>query len=185
MLFVGDYFVAQAENLGYFEYTSFAHVTGLDMNKILSKKEIKLEEGYGTLADYAASFKNIEAVYIMISAESISWMDVPTFVKKYTAFVDEIISAFPEAHIYVQPILPINEEKAAKRGYTITNAAINTINGYIFEMAEERNIWILDMAKTFADKEGKLPEEFTTNGIRFEKDTYELWSEYILKHKAH
>ena len=112
-------------------------------------------------------------------------MDVPTFVKKYTAFVDEIVSAFPEAHIYVQPILPINEEKAAKRGYTITNAAINTINGYIFEMAEERNIWILDMAKTFADKEEKLPEEFTTNGIRFEKDTYELWSEYILKHKAH
>jgi glycosyltransferase involved in cell wall biosynthesis len=61
----------------------------------------------------------------------------------------------------------------------------NGVNGYIFEMAEEKNIWILDMAKIFADSEGKLPEEFTTNGIRFEKDTYELWSDFILKHKAH
>lgn len=184
-LFVGDYFVAQAENLGYFEYTRFAHATGLDMSTILTKKEFKLGEDYVTLSDYAASFENTEAVYIMISAESISWMDVPTFVKKYTAFVDEIVSSFPEAHIYIQPILPINEEKAAKRGYTVTNEAIEKINEYIFALAEERSFWILDMAEIFKDDDGKLPEEFTTNGIRFEKDTYELWSNYIVTHKAH
>jgi lysophospholipase L1-like esterase len=112
-------------------------------------------------------------------------MDVPTFVKKYIAFVDEIISGFPEAHIYVQPVLPINEEKAAKRGYTVTNERINQINEYILSLAEERSLWVLDMAESFKDKEGKLPEEYTTNGIRFEKDTYEIWSEYILTHKAH
>lgn len=184
-LFVGDYFVAQAENLGYFEHTGFAHVTGLDMSTILTKKELKLGEDYVTLSDYAASFEDVEAVYIMISAESISWMDVPTFVKKYTAFVEGILKSFPEAHIYVQPILPINEEKAAKRGYTVTNDAIRKINEYIFSFAEENSIWILDMVSAFADDEGKLPEELTTNGIRFERDTYEIWSNYLVTHKAH
>ncbi len=184
-LFVGDYFVAQAENLGYFEYTNFAHVTGLDMSTMLTKKELKLGESYVTLSDYAASFEEIEAVYIMISAESVSWMDCPTFVKKYTAFAESIVSAYPEAHIYVQPVLPINEEKAAKRGYTVTNEAIDKINEYIFALAEEKSFWILDMAEIFKDKEGKLPDEHTTNGIRFEKDTYELWSDYIVTHKAH
>lgn len=184
-LFVGDYFLAQAHGLGYFERAKFAYTSELDMNTMLTKKVLKLNDEYVTLTDFAAAYEDIEAVYIVISAESVSWMDVPTFVKKYTAFVEEIRKSFPGAHIYVQPVLPINEEKAAKRGYTVTNEAIGKINGYIFDYAEENNIWILDMASAFADKEGKLPEEFTTNGIRFEKDTYEIWSNYIVTHKAH
>ncbi len=184
-LFVGDYFVSQIDNIGSFEWSKFAYSTDLDMNTMLTKKVIKLEDSYVTVADYAASFSNIEAVYIVISAESVSWMDCPTFVKKYTAFVDEITAAFPEAHIYVQPILPINEEKAKKRGYSVTNEKINAINEYIYSIANERNFWILDMASLFKNEKGELPEEYTTNGIRFEKDTYELWAEYIVTHKAH
>ena len=45
---------------------------------------------------------------------------------------------YPEAHIYVQPIFPINEEKAAKRGYSVTNEKIRQINEYIFSFAEEK-----------------------------------------------
>ena len=186
-LFVGDYFLSQVHSLGYFDRSKFAYATDLDMNTMLTKKVLKLEDKYVTLVDYAKSFsgKDIEAVYITISAESVSWMDVPTFVKKYTAFVDEIISAFPKAHIYIQPILPINEEKTAKRGYSVTNDKINKINEYIYAYAEENSIWILDMTKSFADKNGVLPEEYTTNGIRFEKDTYKIWSSYVLTHKMH
>jgi lysophospholipase L1-like esterase len=157
------------------------------MNTMLTKKVIKTEEGYVTLTDYAETFtdKEIEAVYIVISAESVSWMDVPTFVKKYTTFVEGIVSVYPEAHIYVQPIFPINEEKAAKRGYSVTNEKIRQINEYIFEYAEENSIWILDLYGEFVNKEGILPEEYTTNGIRFEKETYEIWSNYVVTHKAH
>lgn len=184
-LFVGDYFVSQLENLGYFAESKFAYSADLDMNTMLTKKVIKLEDKYVTVSDYAASFKDVEAVYIIISAESVSWMDCPTFVKKYTVFVNEIASAFPKAHIYVQPILPINEEKSIKRGYSVTNEKINMINEYIYSIAEEKSFWILDMAKEFSDKSGSLPIEYTTNGIRFEKDTYEIWSNYVLTHKAH
>ena len=184
-LFVGDYFVSQAENLGFFEHTQYAYVTGLDMNTMLTKKVIKTETGYVTLSDYVKTFENVDAVYIMISAESVSWMDVPTFVKKYTVFAKEIAAAHPDAHIYIQPVLPINEEKAAKRGYTVTNERINQINEYLFALAEENSFWILDMAGDFINKEGYLPAESTTNGIRFEKSTYEIWSDYIVKHKAH
>ena len=186
-LFVGDYFLSQVHSLGYFDSSRFAYTTDLDMNTMLTKKVIKTEEGYVKLTDYAGSFagNDIKAVYIVISAESVSWMDVPTFVKKYTTFVEGIISIYPEAHIYVQPIFPINEEKAAKRGYSVTNEKIRQINEYIFSFAEENSIWILDMYGEFADKNGMLPTEYTTNGIRFEKDTYKIWSDYVVTHKAH
>ncbi|MBR3953008.1 MAG: hypothetical protein IKJ82_05290 [Oscillospiraceae bacterium] len=184
-LFVGDYFISQAQSLGYFEHTKFAYATGLDMNTMLTKKVLKYEEEYLTLADYVGKFDGVEAVYIMISAESVSWMDVPTFVKKYTAFVDDIIAAQPDAHIYIQPILPINEEKAKKRSYSVTNEKINQINSYLFSMAEEKSIWILDMHDEFLGGGSELPAEYTTNGIRFEKDTYEIWKDYVITHKVH
>ena len=184
-LFVGDYFIYQAENLGLFEYSDYASVTGLDMNTMLTKKMLRAEEKNVILSDYVASLGEYEAVYVTISAESISWMDVPTFVKKYTAFMDSIIAAQPNAHIYIHPVLPINEEKAEKRGYSVTNEKIETINEYIIAYAEENSIWILDMADEFKEKNGYLPADYTTNGIRFEKTTYEIWVDYILKHKAH
>lgn len=186
-LFVGDYFVSQAQNLKFFEYSDFAFATGLDMNTVLTKKVLKNKEGEMlTLADYVAGIENIRAIYIMFSAESISWMDCPTFVKKYTAFVDAIIEAHPEAHIYIQPIFPINEEKAAKRSYSVTNEKIDEINSYICSFAEERSLWLLDMADIFTGKnETELPPELTTNGIRLEKAAYEIWAEYIVTHKAH
>lgn len=184
-LFVGDYFLSQIHSLGYFEHSKFAYATGLDMNTMLTKKALKLNEEYVTVSQFAGSYENIDAVYIIISAESISWMDCHTFVKKYTAFTEQIVSEFPEAHIYVQPILPINEVKAEKRGYSVTNAKIDEINKYIISLAEENSFWILDMTKLYKNKEGFLPEEQTTNGIRFEKDYYEPWAKYILTHKAH
>ncbi len=184
-IFVGDYFVSQAQNLGHFEYTQYAYAEGLDMNTVLTKKVMKTEEGNLTLADYVKTIQNVDAIYIMFSAESVSWMDFPTFVKKYTSFVDEVIKGHPDAHIYVQPILPINEEKAVKRGYSVTNEKINQINEYIYSYAEENSIWILDMTKEFANKEGIMPPEYTTNGIRLEKETYLIWEEYIVTHKAH
>jgi hypothetical protein len=155
------------------------------MNTMLTKKVLKYGEEYITLADYAGTFEEIEAVYIIISAESVSWMDVPTFVKKYTAFVDEIVVRHPDAHIYIQPILPINEEKAKKRSYSVTNEKIRQINEYLFDMANKRSIWILDMYGEFLNDKNELPAEFTTNGIRFEKDTYEIWKDYVITHKAH
>ena len=186
-LFVGDYFISNAHSSGYFEHSKFAYASGngIDMNTLITKNVLKIENEMYTLAEYVDTIENIEAVYIIISAESVSWMDTPTFVKKYTAFVEDIIEAQPEAHIYVQLILPINEEKAAKRGYSVTNAKINEINEYIVKFAEENSIWILDPRELYADKEGKLPLESTTNGIRFEKDGYEPWAKYILTHKAH
>ena len=138
-----------------------------------------------TLTDYVASVKGAQAFYIMLSAESISWMDYPTFVKKYTALLDEIIAAQPDADIYIQSILPINQAEASKRSYSVTNEKIDQINSYLASIAEEKEVWYLDLASVFKDKNGELPEEMTTNGIRLTDEAYALWYEYILTHTAH
>lgn len=184
-VFVGDYFVYYADYMGCCDYALPVYATGYDLNSLLSKKVMRLEGEEVTLTDYIASIKGAKAVYIMLSAESISWMDYPTFVKKYTAFLDGIISVQPDADIYIQSILPINTAEASKRGYSVTNEKIDQINEYLASISAEKEVWYLDAASAFKDDSSELLEEMTTNGIRLSDEAYNVWYEYLLKHKAH
>ncbi len=184
-VFVGDYFVYYADYMKYCEYATPVYATGYDLNTLLSKKVMRLENEEVSFIDYIASLDGVKAVYIMLSAESISWMDYPTFVKKYTVLIDGITEAQPEADIYIQSILPINSSEAEKKGYSVTNGKIDQINSYLVSLAEERELWYLDVAEEFKDESGELPSEMTTNGIRLTDEAYSTWYSYILAHKAH
>lgn len=183
-LFVGDYFVFGVSASKYFAYSSFAYATGYDMNTIQTKDAFKSDGEALTMAEYVAKFDNIDTVYIAFSAESVSWMDCPTFVKKYTDFIDSIIAAQPDADIYIQPLLPIDEKQAKKRGYSVTNEKIDEINSYLLSIAEKKDIWYLDMTESFKSGEGASEEEATGNGIRLNEAQYEIWYNYIITHKV-
>ncbi len=184
-VFVGDYFVYYADYMKYCEYAEPVYATEYDLNTLLSKKIIRNENEEVMLIDYIASIENVKAIYIMLSAESISWMDYPTFVKKYITLIDEIIAVQPDACIYIQSILPINSEETEKRGYSVTNEKIDQINSYLASISEEKKIWYLNVAEEFKDENGELPYEMTTNGIRLTDEAYAIWYDYILTHKAH
>lgn len=183
-VFIGDYFVFAAKDYGYFPYSSFVPATDLDMNTVQTKKNFKLEDKYVIAADYLASLQNIDTIYISFSAESVSWMDCPTFVKKYTSFLDSVQKAQPNAKIYIQSLLPINSAKAEKREYTVTNEKIDEINQNLLAIAEERKLWYLDVNPLYKNESGELADEKTTNGIRLERAAYDSWRDYILTHIA-
>ena len=182
-LFIGDYFVSGIQEEKYFSYASFAYATGYDMNTIQAKNTFKLNGEALTMAEYIATFDNIDTVYVAFSAESVSWMDCPTFVKKYTDFLDSIIAAQPDADIYIQPLLPINEKQAQKRSYSVTNEKIDEINSYLLGIAEKREIWYLDMTDEFKLGDGAFTDEAAGNGIRLSDTQYAVWYKYIITHK--
>lgn len=183
-LFIGDYFVSGISAAKYFTYSSFAYATGFDMNTIQTKNSFKLNGEALTMAEYAASFEDIDTVYIAFSAESVSWMDCPTFVKKYTDFIDSIAAAQPNADIYIQPLLPIDEKQAQKRGYSVTNEKIDEINTCLLGIAEKNDFWYLDMAEEFKSGEGAFNEESAGNGIRLSEAQYGVWYNYVITHKV-
>ena len=183
-LFIGDYFVSGVQTGKYFSYSQFAYAIGYDMNTIQTKNTFKLNGEALTMAEYVASFKNIDAVYVAFSAESVSWMDCPTFVKKYTDFIDSIIAAQPDADIYIQPLLPINEKQAEKRGYSVTNEKIDEINSYMLGIAEKKDIWYLDMTEEFKSGDGAFTDEAAGNGIRLSDTQYGVWYNYIITHRV-
>ena len=72
----------------------------------------------------------------------------------------------PDADIYIQPLLPINEKQAQKRSYSVTNEKIDEINSYLLGIAEKREIWYLDMTDEFKLGDGAFTDEAAGNGIR-------------------
>lgn len=180
-LFIGDYFAYNVQNYC-FKNASYAYVTGYDLNYILNKKLIPFEGSYYSLPEYIGKFKDIDRVYVTFSAESISWMDTSTFVLKFQSLLDSVNAIYDDVTIFVMPILPINEEMAAKREYTVTNEKINEINSFIKDLTLEREMWYLDMENLFRNETGGLSEEATTNGIRLTEESYTVWKEYIQNH---
>lgn len=181
-VFIGDYFVSEAKTLGYFPKATYVS-TDLDLNTLLTRKSFKVDGEATTLTKYVESLQDVETIYVMLSPESVSWMDYPTFVKKYMTLLDEVKKAQPNAEIYVQPLFPINEELAQKRSYSVTNKEIDQINDYLEDTMGEREIWYLAMTDLFKTKDGDLSAEQTTNGIRLNADLYEIWYQYIITHK--
>ena len=184
VLFVGDYFVSTAKAGGFFPDSSFVAATELDVNTMLTKKIFKLESEMVTMTKYIASLENIKTIYLILSPESVSWMDYPTFVKKYMDLFDELKAAQPDAEIYVQGILPICEELAKKRSYSVTNHEIDQINAYLKDVSFEKEFWYLDLPSVYKTESGELSPENTSNGIRLLPESYQSWYEYLLTHKV-
>ena len=184
VLFVGDYFVSTAKAEGFFPEAIYVTANDLDINTMLTKKVFKLESETVTMAKYIASLENIETIYLILSPESVSWMDYPTFVKKCMDFFSELKAAQPDAEIYIQGILPICEELSQKHSYSVTNREIDQINTYLKEISLEKEFWFLDTPEIYKTKNGDLAQENTSNGIRLLPESYQNWYEYLLTHKV-
>lgn len=184
VLFIGDYFVSTAKAEGFFPDAAYVAASDLDINTMLTKKIFKLESETVTMTKYIASLENIETIYLILSPESISWMDYPTFVKKYMDFFSELRAAQPDAEIYVQGILPICEEMSQKHSYSVTNQEIDQINAYLKEVSFEKEFWFLDLPSVYKTESGDLAPENTSNGIRLLPENYQDWYKYLLTHKV-
>lgn len=182
VLFVGDYFAYNIQNYC-FKTSKFAYVSGYDLNYILNRKLLSLNEEHVTLTQYITGYDDaVDKIYITLSAESISWMDETTFKKKFLTFIDEVINNMPEKTVYVMSILPIKEELAVKKEYTVTNKKIDAINEYILSMSYSKGYWYLDVSEQLKDSNGELTVDYTTNGIRLNEYGYDIWKNYILTH---
>ena len=111
-------------------------------------------------------------------------LDSNPLVKKYMDLFDELKAAQPDAEIYVQGILPICEELAKKRSYSVTNHEIDQINAYLKDVSFEKEFWYLDLPSVYKTESGELSPENTSNGIRLLPESYQSWYEYLLTHKV-
>lgn len=85
----------------------------------------------------------------------------------------------PEANIIVQSILPHGAERATWEGrdrlLQLPNDRIQAVNTAIANVAQGENVYYLDLYPLFADGEGMLRPDLTTDGLHLNDQGYLVW----------
>ncbi len=181
---IGDAMASGAKESRSFGDALFLASTAVNADTVLSKKVVRSEGESLSIPEALAAEETAEKIYILMGADSMSWMDVPTYTKKFSAFLDAVIAAKPECDLYLVSMPPVNEGLCAERGDDLLNAEIDAINEKFLAMAKEKGFWYVNAAEALKDESGGLPEEAAGDGVTLEAAAYETLRDYLLSHTA-
>lgn len=119
-------------------------------------------------------------IFLLIGINDIG-RKIPTEVisEKYEEIVQKIKTDSPRTKLILQTILPMNEDMIWYSYMKGKSAKIIEMNVQIKELAEKYDLSCIDLYKAFADADGKLPKDFTIDGLHLNGKGYLCWAEVL------
>lgn len=132
----------------------------------------------------ALTLGTYEKVYICLGINELGYLDDQLFEETFGALIDEVERIQPDAVIYLQTIVPVNEAKCVANNQPdyVTNDRVQDYNEIFYRLAQEKEVALIDLATGLVDEDGVLPSEATSDGVHFTRTWYELWAQYLLCH---
>ncbi|MGI6029896.1 MAG: GDSL-type esterase/lipase family protein [Eubacteriales bacterium] len=176
-VFIGNSLTEGMELFGELPNATYYASTGISVNQILTKGIVD-----GQTVPQALASHSFGKVYVMLGINE-AGMDQETFRQRYTELIDTICQTQPQAVVYIQSILPVTAKRDA-RGDNINNANVAALNGILREIAQEQEVYYLDVASAIDGGTGVLPAEVGGDGVHLSKKYYLVWKEYLKTHTA-
>lgn len=155
----------------YSNLTTATYYSGTSMSVVSAmSKEIPLLEG-----------KTHDKVYIELGINEIG-NSVDTFKKNYGEMIDAIREYLPDAELYIMSILPVSQAKSGEGYFTIDR--VKAYNSALYELAEEKECYYLDVYSALVGSDGYLPADETWDGVHLSPDTYGIWENCIREYYA-
>lgn len=114
-----------------------------------------------------------EKVFLMGGINGSKQMPVDVFVKKYEQLIVEIQKNVPSAQLYLQSILPVTPSITYA-----SNDKIRRFNKLIDSLANVHQCQYIDLYHLY-EKDGKMNEEYTRDGVHLKSEHYDKWAEAI------
>lgn len=175
-LFIGDSrTVGIAEYGGIKNATYFAN-TGMSVYN-LAKTKVNVDDlGKVTLDELLASYK-FGKVYILLGINEMGY-DLDKTASKYRELVNKIQSNQEGVIIYIQANLHVTETKS-KSSSTFSNTRINSLNDKLAQIANNQNIFYININEKFDDEKGNLPSNYSQDGVHIYAKYYKDWTNWI------
>ena len=176
-LFIGD-----SRTVGLHDYTTlsehadFLCETSLTIHKVL-KHNFK---GYGTIEDVLAA-KEYGKIYISVGINELGTGTTETFMEAYTQVIHTLQEIEPDARIVIQGSMFVSEKKS-NEDKIFNNSNIVARNNAIATLADNQEIFYIDVNEAVCDESGHLAEEYTYDQIHLLGRYNDLWKEYLLQH---
>lgn len=182
-LFIGDSRIVGLRDYGKLEgHGTFYASEGLNIFRLLNsriveapgqRKKITVEEALGE--------RQFGKIYLMVGINELDIGTVERYKNTYQETIERIRELQPNARIYIQSIMLVTEKRAAK-GDFVTNAGILARNEAIQGLADNVNVFYLDVNEAVVDESGGMNPEYTTDGVHLKAKYVPLWTEYLKTH---
>ena len=153
---------------------------GLTVQSVRTDQVIRVDGGKYTLLE-ALGQKTYGKVYILLGINELGWYNGQRFYDCYAQLIDLVREAQPNAQIYLQTLLPVTAEKSESHEW-LKNEKIAVYNDLIAQLAEEKEVYLVDAHAALADENGVLPADESTDGVHLTKRGYPCWADYLRTH---
>jgi len=126
-----------------------------------------------------------DAIFVMIGINDlIRGVQDETILANQQRIVRYLRRVHPRSKIVIHSILPHGDEKATWEGRSrllaIPNSRIRELNERLKAIAKEENVIYLDLYPLFADAEGNMKTDLSTDGLHLSPQGYAVWRNAIL-----
>lgn len=181
-VFIGNSQMVGFSRLSDFPATYYCSV-GLSVVGYFSELLGTNDAGQSVPVPDALRDKTFSKVYLLFGVNELGWGSVDSFISYYERILDSIQEVNPDAKIYVESVLPINE--GIWTGYeTVNNKNVLIFNEALRRMTEAREVYFLNVHEAFADAQGGLPADKTSDGVHLNAQAIGEWADYLRTHTS-
>ncbi|MGC7871407.1 GDSL-type esterase/lipase family protein [Desulfosporosinus sp. SYSU MS00001] len=151
---------------------------GLSAYKLLDDSKVYAQVGIGTdkvkqLVDSAAK-QNPQRVFIMCGVNDVGNYTKAQFAQHYTDLINTVKAECPNAKIYVQSILPV-QNQATQRNPALNNDNVDEYNSAIFQIANNENVGFINPSSLVNFN----PSYYANDGIHYKPSFYTSWLNFL------
>ncbi|MFA4869964.1 MAG: GDSL-type esterase/lipase family protein [Pedobacter sp.] len=155
-------------------------------NKNVFNRGIGGDNTYGVLArlDEVISSKP-EKIFLMIGINDLGsrqW-ETSVILDNYNKIVDKIKKGTPKTKLYVQSILPLNDNLLKAGTYKNKADTIIKLNKSLKSIGNSKCAGFVDVYNIFHTGDNVLNAKYTKDGIHLLPDGYLIWKEFLEKNK--
>lgn len=176
-LFIGD-----SRTVGLRDYTDlsehadFLCETSLTVYKVLQEDFPQM----GTVAELLEA-NDYGKIYIMIGINELGSGTTETFMAKYTEMIDSIHDMEPEALIFIQGVMRVTADRD-ETDAIFNNSNIIARNNAVATLADNIQIFYIDVNEAVCDEQGNLNSDYTYDQIHLLGVYNDLWKQFLLSH---
>lgn len=123
-------------------------------------------------------------VYVSMGINELGMRNDKGYHNHFADLIDGIRAKQPNATIYIQLLIPVNEQKSREKGFSeyIENGQVRVYNDILRQVAQEKHVFLVDPAEDLVDETGEPPYDSVADGVHFQRAPYKVWFEYLKRH---
>jgi lysophospholipase L1-like esterase len=160
--------------------TDFGRWSEMFQNVNIKNRGIRADRTDGVLERLNEIVSSLpEKIFLMIGINDLSSKKkISEIVSNYKKILRYIIEKTPQTEIYVQSVLPVNENIPNRLGHA-KNKDVIQLNAELKKLCSGSGVKYIDLFPLFKDKNEQFKEEYTIDGLHPNGKGYLVWKSAI------